>query len=115
MLSLYNLENIFKPESIAIIGASETKLSIGRALMENPGDLYPVNPKYDNLMGRKSHRGISSVSTPVDLAVIAVPIGKVPTIMEECVDSGVKAAIIILQSSAGSVYEMRLDLKDAEI
>ena len=100
-MSLYNLEKIFKPESIAIIGASETKPSIGRALMENllqaeyPGDLYPVNPKYENLMGHKSYRGISSISTPVDLAVIAVPIGKVPTVMEQCVDSGVKAAIII--------------------
>jgi len=100
-MSLYNLESIFKPESVAVIGASEKKGTIGRALMENlvqtefGGDVYPVNPKYDNLLGYKAYGKIAKTPAVVDMAVIAVPLVKVPTIIEECVDAGVKGAIII--------------------
>jgi acetyltransferase len=100
-MSLYNLESIFKPDSIAVVGASAKKGSIGRSLMENllqaefPGDIYPVNPKYDTLLGRKTYAKIGDVPATVDLAVIAVPIEKVPGVVEECVDAGVKGTIII--------------------
>jgi len=100
-MSLYHLESIFKPESIAVIGASRTEGSIGRALMQNlrqaefAGDIYPVNPKYDDLSGYQAYPAIGDVPAPVDLAIIAVPIGKVPGTIEGCVDAGVKGSIII--------------------
>ena len=100
-MSLYNLESIFKPESVAVIGASEKKGTIGRALMENlvqaefAGDVYPVNPKYDNLLGHKAYGKIAKTPAAVDVAVIAVPLAQVPTIIEECVEADVKGAIII--------------------
>jgi acetyltransferase len=100
-MSLYNLDSIFKPEAVAVIGASEKKGSIGLALMQNlvqngyPGDIYPVNPKYDNLLGHKTYHKISDTSAALDLAIIAVPIAKVPAVIEECVDARVKGAIII--------------------
>jgi len=100
-MSLYHLESIFKPESIAVIGASEKEGSIGRALMENlrqaefAGDIYPVNPNYEDLLGYKAYPGLTDVPAAVDLAIIAVPIDKVPGIIEACVDAGVKGTIII--------------------
>jgi acetyltransferase len=100
-MSLYNLDSIFKPDSIAVIGASEKEPSIGRSLVQNllqnkyPGDLYPINPRYDRVLGHKAYRKISEAPLNVDLAVIAVPIAKVPTVINECVEAGVKGSIII--------------------
>jgi acetyltransferase len=100
-MGLYNLDKIFQPASIAVIGASEKNDSIGRALMENlvqskyRGDLYPVNPNYDDLLGYKAYSNVAEVPQTADLAVIAVPIAKVPVVIEECVAAGVKGAIII--------------------
>ena len=100
-MSLYNLESIFKPTSIAVVGASEKEGSIGRSLMENlrqaefPGDIYPVNPKYEDLLGYKAYPCIAELPGPVDLAIIAVPIDDVPGIIEACVEAAVKGTIII--------------------
>ena len=100
-MSLYNLDKIFQPASIAVIGASEKKASIGRALMENltqaeySGDIFAVNPNYDRVSGREAYRKISDISDAVELAIVAIPISKVPSIIQECVDTGVKGAIII--------------------
>jgi acetyltransferase len=57
--------------------------------------VYAVNPKHDSLLGHKTYGKITKIPATVDLAVIAVPLVKVPTIMGECVDAGVNAAIII--------------------
>jgi len=100
-MSLYNLDKIFQPASIAVIGASEKKASIGRALMDNlaesefPGDVFAVNPNYDRVRGFKAYRKISDVPEKVEMAIVAIPISKVPSIIEECVDAGVKGAVII--------------------
>jgi acetyltransferase len=100
-MSLYNLDHIFQPESVAVIGASEKKGTIGRALIENlvqaeyPGDIYPINPKYDSLFGHPAYGKITETPTPVDLAVIAVPLAKVPPVIGQCVKTGVKGTIII--------------------
>jgi acetyltransferase len=100
-MSLYNLDKIFQPAAIAVIGASEKKASIGRALMDNltqskyTGDLFAVNPNYDRVRGFKSYGKLSDISEAVDLAIVAIPISKVPLIIEECVDTDVKGAIII--------------------
>jgi acetyltransferase len=100
-MSLYNLDKIFQPESIAVIGASEKKESIGHALMQNlvksefPGEVFAVNPNHDRVRDFKSYRKISDIPEAVELVVVAIPISKVPSIITECVDAGVKGAIII--------------------
>ena len=100
-MGLYNLDNIFHPSSIAVIGASERKGSIGRSLLTNlieggfDGGLYPVNPKYDRLQDRRCYARISDAPAAPDMAVIAIPIGKVPEVIQECVQIGVKGAVII--------------------
>ncbi len=95
------LNAIFKPKNIAVIGAKDDLGTVGRTIMANLlegslGDkLYPVNPKRDTVLGIKAYPNISSVPEIVDLAIIVTPAKTVPKIIEECVEVGVKSAIII--------------------
>ncbi|MFW6183056.1 MAG: bifunctional acetate--CoA ligase family protein/GNAT family N-acetyltransferase [Chloroflexota bacterium] len=95
------LDAIFRPETVAVIGASETPGSVGRTLLWNlitnsfGGTVFPVNIKRSSVLGIKAYPSISDVPEPVDLAVIATPAQTVPGIIGECVEVGVKGAIII--------------------
>lgn len=99
-MGIANLHKLFAPESIAVIGASESQGSIGTALISNlleggfKGRLLPVTPKYTRIRGLEAVDSISK-ATGIDLAIIAVPIKQVPKILEECTEAGIKAAIII--------------------
>lgn len=96
-----NMDMLFAPRSVAIIGASATKGKIGYAVMENfvkgrfRGLAYPVNPSAKTILGRKSYPSILKIPGSVDLAVIAVPARIVPDVLRECVQKGVKATVII--------------------
>ncbi|MDD4300380.1 MAG: acetate--CoA ligase family protein, partial [Methanomicrobium sp.] len=91
--------SIFDPQSIAVIGASETPGKMGYAVMHKlstfPGKLYPVNPKRDVIMCFKTYPSILDIADNVDMAVITVPSALVPEVMEECGKKGVKIAVII--------------------
>src|SRR5512135_2469223 len=95
------LHAIFAPRSIAVVGATEKAGSIGRALLwnliSNPfgGMVFPNNPKRASVLGIKSYPTLAAVPERVDLAVIATPAPTVPAIIAECVEVGVKGAIII--------------------
>ncbi|MFN6516481.1 MAG: bifunctional acetate--CoA ligase family protein/GNAT family N-acetyltransferase [Nostoc sp. CreGUA01] len=92
---------IFAPKSVAVIGASEKADSVGRTLLwnliSNPfgGTVFPVNPKRHSILGIKAYPTIFDVPELVDLAVIATPAPTVPSIINQCVDAGVKGAIIL--------------------
>jgi len=100
-MSQYNLERIFKPRRVAVVGASEKKGSIGNALMTNlleggfSGTLVPVNPNYETVQGLATVTSIRDLEPGVDLAVIATPIHTVPDIVEECVENRTAGAIVI--------------------
>jgi acetyltransferase len=100
-MGLHNLDKIFEPRSVAVIGASEREGSIGYALMRNliqagyDGRLVPVNPRYSTIHGLEAYPSVAEVDHRVDLAVIAVHISTVPNIVKECVEAGVSGAIII--------------------
>jgi acetyltransferase len=100
-MSVYHLEKVFKPRSVAVIGASERKGSVGWAIMKNildgqfPGKVVPVNPGHQTLWNLPAYADISQLHEPVDLAVIAVPIRLVPAVIRQCGDIGIMAAIII--------------------
>lgn len=100
-MSIHNLDKIFRPAAVAVIGASERQGSIGWALMKNiidggyQGEIYPVNPRYTELFGFKSHGSLRSLDRPVDLAVIATPMTSVPGIIQECADASIGGAVII--------------------
>jgi acetyltransferase len=98
---VHGLDAIFSPNSVALIGATEKPGSVGRTilwnLLSNPfgGTVYPVNPKSTNILGIRAYPSIGDVPDKVDLAVIVTPAPTVPAIIGECVEAGVKGAIII--------------------
>ena len=95
------LDRIFRPRSVAVIGATEREGSVGRTLLwnliRNPfgGTVFPVNPQRRSVLGLKSYPDIASVPERVDLAVIATPAAGVPQVIRECIAAGVKGAIIV--------------------
>jgi acetyltransferase len=96
-----NLDKIFNPKTVAIIGASDEEGTVGYALLKNfrelgfEGRIYPVNIKKSEVMGLKAYPTVEQVPEPVDLAVIATPARTVPDILEQCGKSGIKGLIII--------------------
>jgi acetyltransferase len=96
-----SLDPIFKPQSVAVVGASAAPGSVGgilmRNLMENPfgGVVYPVNPKRKAVHGVLCYPSLKDVPEAVDLAVIATPAATVPGGVRQCAELGVKSAIII--------------------
>jgi acetyltransferase len=95
------LDAIFAPKAVAVIGATEKAGSVGRTLLwnliSNPfgGTVFPINPKRASVLGIKAYANIAAVPEPVDLAVVVTPAPTVPSVIRECVDAGVKGAIII--------------------
>ncbi len=100
-MSQYNLNRIFRPRHVAVVGASEKTGSIGNALMKNlvdgrfSGTVLPVNPKYKSIHGHACNKSVLALESGVDLAVIATPMHGVPDIINECVEKKVGGAVII--------------------
>jgi acetyltransferase len=96
-----NLEKILCPNSIAVIGASNKKGSIGHILMKNLtelgyiGKVYPVNFNYSEILGYKTYQKVAQLPEVVDLAIIATPAKTVPDIIEQCGKMGIVGVIII--------------------
>ena len=95
------LGSIFAPDSVAVIGATDREGSVGRTilwnLLSNPfgGTIFPVNPKRNNVLGIPAYRSIKEIPQTVELAIIVIPAKAVPGTIQECVDAGVKSAIVI--------------------
>jgi|688.fasta_scaffold69553_2 acetyltransferase len=100
------IDKIFNPSSIAIIGASERQETVGYAVLNNlltmgfEGEVYPINPKRDTILGHKAFPTLSSVNQKIDLAVIATPAQTVPDLIRECGKLGIQSAIIITSGFA---------------
>ena len=94
----------FKPQNIAVIGATDKAGSVGRTIVRNlidspfGGTVFPVNPNRPRVLGIKAHPRIGDVPDPIDLAIVATPATMVPDLIGECVEAGVQAAIV---TSAG--------------
>ncbi len=95
------LNVFFSPESVAVIGATESSDSVGRTVLRNlvshpfGGIVYPVTSSCSSVMGIKAYGDIHSVPQRVDLAIVASPSESVPGVIAECVAAGVKGAIIL--------------------
>ena len=95
------LDPIFRPKSVAIIGASKTPGKVGNILMKNViesgfrGAIYPINPNADEVMGLKCYTSVLEVPGEVELAVVAIPAELVLNVAEECGRKEVKALIVI--------------------
>jgi acetyltransferase len=95
------LNGLLRPKSIAVIGASNTEGKIGYTVVENlrdsdyEGEVYPINPKYDEVQGLKAYASVLDVPGEIDAAAVIVPARFVPDIAEECGKKGVKGLIVI--------------------
>lgn len=95
------LDAIFRPSSVAVIGASTRRGSIGREILHNlivgdfHGKLFPVNPKAEYIHSIKAYPSILDVPDPVDLAILVVPYAAVEEVVHECGRKGVKGLIVI--------------------
>ena len=95
-----SLDSLFKPKSVALIGASAKELSIGNVIIKNllhykfQGPIYPINPKVDEIRGLKAYKSIEEVPGDVDLVHIVIPPPFVPAEVANCGKKGVKAIII---------------------
>ena len=94
------LEKMFYPASVAVIGASQEKGKVGRAVLDNlidgfKGNIYPINPKSAEIEGIKCYKSVLNVPGDIDLAVIVIPAKLVPTAVKECGEKGIKNLVII--------------------
>jgi acetyltransferase len=94
------LDALFKPRSVAIVGASNNPLSIGHIVMQNlldhgfRGPIYPINPKSPAIKSFKAYPAVSDIPDDVDLVNISIKNTLVPHIIEDCGKKGVKFAIV---------------------
>ncbi len=95
-----SLDILFKPKSIALVGAAHTEIKLGGVILKNllkfRGKVYPVNPKYTELMGLRAYPSVEDIPEPIDLGIILRPAPEVPEILK---DFGNKARCIIVMSS----------------
>ncbi len=95
-----SVDCFFSPRSIAFVGAAHTEIKLGGVLLRNllsfGGKVYPVNPKYDELMGVRAYRAVSDLPEPVDLALIMRPAHEVPGILQ---DLGSRTGCVVVISS----------------
>ena len=95
------LDIFFKPETVAIVGASKTVGKVGNVILSNllesnfRGKVYPVNPHTDTIYGRKVFANVKDIPEPVELAVLATKAEVVPLVMQDCAENGVKGVIIV--------------------
>lgn len=95
------LDPFFKPEGVAVVGASRNPHKLGYGVVRNlkdyryQGPIYPINKSASEILGEQCYGTISEVPDPVDLAVIVVPAPVVPKIVEQCGERGIKHAIVI--------------------
>ena len=100
-MSAINLDKIFRPKSIAVVGASQRAGSIGSAIMHNlihegyPGKVYPINPRHKTIWEIEAFPSLSELGSPVDLVIMATPIASAPQIVKECKKAGVGGVVII--------------------
>ena len=111
MSSVSQLKPFLEPESIAVVGANPNSGEQAFNVVENLGNcgyqgkVYPVNPNYKELLGKKCYPSAKEIPGDVDLAVIVTPRAIVSGIVKQCGEKGIKAAIVVGQGFSDSAYE----------
>lgn len=95
-----DLDKIFEPEDIALIGATEREVLVGLTLMENllnipKGKIIPINPNRDTVLEEEAYSSVKGIPDPVDPGVIATPTPTVPELVKDCGEAEVPGLIII--------------------
>jgi acetyl coenzyme A synthetase (ADP forming)-like protein len=96
-----SLDAVFRPRSVAVVGASRDRGSIGYSIVHNlvrgefAGAIFPVNPRASAIHSLKCHPSLGAIPDPVDLAVITVPRALVAGVVDEAIAKGVRGLVVI--------------------
>ena len=116
-----HMERFFTPRAIALVGASSTKGKIGNSILDSlvnydyTGDVHPINPKVDEIFGRKCYKSILDIPGPVDLVIVSIDLSRTPPILEECAKKGVHNVVIVSgggKELGGERAEYEAQIKD---
>lgn len=116
------VNSLFQPNSIVIIGVSENPKKVGYLVTEKliaqgfQGDIYLVNPKREELFGRKLYKSVKEIGKPIDLAVLAVPADIAITLLDELHEVGIKNIVLYAAgfkevNTEGAIKEQNLRTK----
>lgn len=100
-MPIRNLDKLFKPRRIAIVGASIKPESLGYIVVRNlisagfEGTLYPVHPAYESVCGIPAYRTVGEIPREVDLAIICTPARTLPQVVRECGEKGIRGLIVL--------------------
>ncbi|GAB4537999.1 MAG: acetate--CoA ligase family protein [Thermodesulfovibrionia bacterium] len=112
-----SIDTLFNPSSIALIGASHTEEKLGGITLKNllrfKGEVFPVNPGYNELMGLRAYHSIEEIGRPVDVVIIIRPAEEVPHIIRRL--KGISRYAIVMSSGFAEVgeHELQEDVKRA--
>ena len=122
-MPVLNLHRIFTPQSVAVIGGSKQAGSVGHTVLQNltsggfTGDIFPVNPKYEEINGMPCFRSVADLPSEIDMAVICTPAKTVPDIVRQCGEAGILGLVILSAgfreaNEAGQI--LQAELADAQ-
>lgn len=113
------LDRFFRAESVAIIGASRGSGKAGNVVLENilangyRDRVYPVNPQAEEILGLRCYQTLGGVPEVPDLAILAVPASGAMAAIQECIEKGVKAAVVTTSGFAeldGQGADLQLEM-----
>lgn len=98
---VHYLTPMFAPRSVALVGATEKPMKLGRLVLENllqggfKGEIHSINPKYEAILGRPCKASLGALDHPVDLIIVVTPVDAVEDVLREAATVGVPAAVIL--------------------
>ncbi len=116
----YALKRLFKPQSVAVIGASGSSKKLGFHVMKSlvsggfRGRIVPINPKSKEILGISTFPSLNSCDEDIDLAIVVLPSSIVEEILRQCVKKGIKAVVLIsagfkeMDDPVGGILQDRL-------
>ena len=108
-----SFDQLLRPKSVAVVGASTDSTKVGNNVLHNiigggfEGEIYPVNPKADFILGRKCYSSINDIEAEIDLAVLVVKRDLVIPVLHQCAEKDIKAAVVITAGFAETGEEGR--------
>ena len=117
-MSIHNLQHLFAPTSVAVIGASTRPRSIGNLVMKNlleggfQGPIMPVNSKHVSILGVLAYKSIEQLPTIPELAVICIPPHSIPNVLEELGEKGTRAVIVLTSGLKAESFAEGISVND---
>ncbi len=111
-----NIKYLFSHNSVAVIGATPLPNKVANVIIRNfidgkyEGKIYPVNPKYEEVLGLKCYRSVLEIKEQVECAIIATPAETVPSIVEQCGKKKIKG-VMVISGGFGEVGNLELEEK----